>query len=139
MLLHLEAGVVEHPPGKQAERAFVVGELHSVEGGFTLGHHELACLDKSRPNARGRRIVASLAVSRAWRYASRDEPALRTDEDQRLRTHVRPCRAAWRREPRPRLSRFRLAAGNPRGGRQGGGRRIEPICAVSGVAAAEED
>ena len=36
--------------------------------------------------------------------ASGDEPALRTDEDQRLRTHVGPCRAARRREPRPGIS-----------------------------------
>src|SRR6478609_631669 len=60
-----------------------------------------------------------------------NESDLRTDEDQRVRAHVRSCGEARRGEPRSGISRFRLARADPRrgGARAEGG--VEPISSVA--------
>ena len=43
LVVELDAGILEHPPGQQAIGAFVVGQLHSIEDGGTLGHGDTRC------------------------------------------------------------------------------------------------
>src|SRR5579872_1938393 len=82
--------------------------------------------------------VAALAASRCSRYASRDEPALRANADQRLRTHVAGGNEEWRCELGARFPRLWMANRNPRGSGAGANGRIEPVCTVAGSAPAPQ-
>jgi hypothetical protein len=70
MFVDLVTGVFEHSLRKETVGAFVGRELHSVQCGFTLGHWGLPELTVEGQSAPLRK-VASLAVSRAPRYANR--------------------------------------------------------------------
>src|SRR5205085_10883506 len=78
----------------------------------------------------GRSRGLTLAASAVPRYAAAYEPALRADEDQRVRADVGARGEAWRGEPRPGLSRFRLARRDPRRRGAGAQRAVEPIPAL---------
>src|SRR6185437_14800877 len=60
-----------------------------------------------------------------------DEPALRTDEDQRLRAHVRARAGAWRCQSWAGLPGFRLARRDSRCRGACANGRLEPISAVA--------